>query len=446
MFTMEQPSPAVAEAPPRVLAAQLPEHIGQTVRVAGWLHRLRELKSVAFLVVRDRTGQAQAVIAESAVREIVAELPEESIVEVIGTATANTAAPGGVELTAPTVRVLSQAERPPFDLYRPALRAGLATMLDHAPVSLRHPRRKAALRIGAAAIAGFAGSLSGEGFTRVQTPKLVGTATESGSSVFGVDYFGRRAFLAQSPQFYKQTMVGVFERVFEIGPVFRAEPHDTVRHLAEYTSLDAELGFIDDYRDVAEVCVGTIRAMLANVAESAEAELSELDVTLPVVPERVPHIHFTDALAMAAEATGEDVTGVNDLSPAHERLIGAWALAEHGSDLVVVSGYPMSKRPFYTAPDPARPEYSDSFDVLFRGTELVTGGRRLHLYGDYVAAIEARGESAEAYSGYLEAFRYGMPPHGGFAIGLERFVAQLTGASNIREVTAFPRDLHRLTP
>ncbi|MGH8882163.1 MAG: aspartate--tRNA(Asn) ligase, partial [Stackebrandtia sp.] len=260
------------------------------------------------------------------------------------------------------------------------------------------------------------------------------------------DYFGRPAYLAQSPQFYKQTMVGVFERVFEVGPVFRAESHDTVRHLAEYTSLDAELGFIRDYRDVAEVLRTVLAGMLGAIRERAATAVALLEAAVPEVPRQIPELHFTEALELVTRETGEDVSGANDLAPAHERLVGEWAKREHGSDFVMVVGYPMSKRPFYTAADPRRPEYSDSFDLLFRGTELVTGGRRLHRYADYVAGIEAGGESPEAYAGYLEAFRHGMPPHGGFAIGLERFIAQLTGAANIREVTLFPRDLHRLAP
>ena len=449
--SMTRPSPATDAAPPRVLSTALAGHVGRRVSVAGWLHRRRLLKSVAFAVVRDRSGLAQVVVPvegppSSLTSAGLSDLTEETAIAVTGTVIANPAAPGGVELVDPVLTVLGEAVAPPFDLYRPRLRATLPTVLDNAPVALRHPARRAAFAVSAAAVAGFRQALTAEQFTEIHTPKLVGSATESGASVFTVDYFGGSAYLAQSPQFYKQTMVGVFERVLEVGPVFRAEPHDTVRHLAQYTSLDAEFGFITDHRDVVAMLRVAVSGMLDRVAAERPAELALLDVTLPQVPQEFPRVHFTEALAMVSAALGEDVTGADDLAPAHERWLGEWARREHGSDFLVVAGYPMSKRPFYTAPDPGRPGYSDSFDLLFRGTELVTGGRRLHRYADYVAAIEAGGESIEQYRDYLAAFRHGMPPHGGFAIGLERFMAQLTGAANIREVTLFPRDLHRLTP
>ncbi|WP_410815709.1 aspartate--tRNA(Asn) ligase [Micromonospora sp. 050-3] len=426
----------------RTLSQHLPARIGTTVRIAGWVHRRRLLKSVAFLIVRDATGLAQVVVTDPAVRAELEKLTEESVVEVTATATANGTAPAGVELTDPTVRPLgSPAAPPPFDLYRPALTASLPTQLDNAPTALRHPTRSAALRISAAAVAGFRVALDAQDFVEVHTPKVVSSSTESGANVFALDWFGRPAYLAQSPQFYKQLMVGVFERVYEVGPVFRAEPHDTVRHLAQYTSLDAELGFVTDHRDVMRVLRDTVAGMLDAVSGRAGSALATLDVTPPQVPAQIPAVHFTEALTIAGAPADEP-----DLAPAHERALGEWALREHGSDFLFVTGYPMAKRPFYTHPDPARPAYSNGFDLLFRGLELVTGGQRLHRHADYLAALAARGEPVEPYVGYLDAFRHGMPPHGGFAIGLERFVARLVGAANIREVTAFPRDLHRLTP
>jgi nondiscriminating aspartyl-tRNA synthetase len=264
--------------------------------------------------------------------------------------------------------------------------------------------------------------------------------------VFAIDYFGRAAYLAQSPQFYKQAMVGVFERVYETGPVFRAEPHDTPRHLSEYVSLDAELGFIADHADVMMVAREALAGMLTGVEGRAQEAAAFLRLDLPRVPEQVPAVHFADAQAMIGAATGENLEGEPDLAPAHERWLGDWARREHGSDFLFVTGYPMAKRPFYTHPDPARPEFSNSFDVLFRGLELITGGQRLHRYEDYLDALAARGEDPLAYESYLQAFRYGMPPHGGFAIGLERWVSRLTGAANVRETTLFPRDRNRLTP
>lgn len=337
----------------RVMSAELAEHAGQRVEIAGWVHRRRQLKSLSFLVVRDRTGLSQVVTKFQ-------DLPgEESVVRVSGIVTVNPQAPGGVELTSPEVTVLAEpSQPPPFDLFRPEVNAGLPVVLDHAPVALRHPSLRLPHEISAASVAGFRQALDRLAFTEIHTPKLVESATESGANVFGVDYFGRRAYLAQSPQFYKQMMVGVFERVYEVGPVFRAEPHDTARHLAQYTSLDAELGFVADHRDVMAV----LREALAGMVEAVRLRVPRAAGMLPGVPAEIPSIHFSE------------VTGEPDLSPAQERELSEWALREHGSDFLFVTGYPMAKRPFYTHPDPARPGYSNGFDLLFRGLELVTGG------------------------------------------------------------------------
>jgi len=427
----------------RVLCSELPHATpGDTVRLQGWVHRRRELAAVTFLVLRDRTGLAQVVVKETEALAAVSQATEETTVEVIGTVTANDAAPGGVEVTGPVITLLTEpAATPPVELWRPSLSASLPTLLDHAPVTWRHPTQRARWELAAATLRGFRATLDAGGFTEVQTPKFVASATESGANVFEVDYFGRPAYLAQSPQFYKQQLVGVFERVYEVGPVFRAEPHDTVRHLAEYVSLDVELGFIRDHRDVLAVLRDVVAGMVAGVKEYAADAVERTGAELPVVPEEIPIIHFADALALVGAPEDEP-----DLAPEHERALGEWARKEHGSDFLAVEGYPMVKRPFYTHPQPDDARWSNSFDLLFRGLELVTGGQRLHRHSDYVAAITERGEDPAAYASYLQSFAHGMPPHGGFAIGLERWTARLVEAANIREVTLFPRDLNRLTP
>ncbi|XVV14473.1 aspartate--tRNA(Asn) ligase [Actinoplanes sp. CA-131856] len=413
----------------RILSTQLASHVHETVTIAGWIHRLRLLKSVAFLIVRDAEGLSQVVVTDKTILE---GLTEESVVEVTATVTPNEQAPGKVELTGPAIRVLSAVGAPlPFELHRPQLSASLPTQLDHAALALRHPVRRTALRVAAAATEGFRAALTGQRFVEIQTPKIVGSATESGANVFAIDYFGRTGYLAQSPQFYKQLMVGVFERVFEVGPVFRAEPSDTARHLSQYTSLDAEMGFIEDHRDVMAALTRTLSVMMETITDRAGFPAAE-------VPSEIPAVHFREALKIAGAPEEEP-----DLAPAHERALGEWALREHGSEFVYVTGYPMRKRPFYTHPDPADPTYSNGFDLLFKGLEIVTGGQRLHRHEDYVRALEG---STQPYEGYLDGFRYGMPPHGGWAIGLERFVARLLGKANVREVTAFPRDLQRVTP
>ncbi|MCV2395341.1 aspartate--tRNA(Asn) ligase [Actinotalea sp. M2MS4P-6] len=438
--------PVGSAAPSRTLAAELAAvEPGSTVSLMGHVHRRRELASVTFLVVRDRSGLAQVVLRPGDVPPDGLP-PEETAIEVTGVATANPQAPGGIEVTEPRVVLLTEpALTPPVELWRPSLTAGLPALLDHAPVTWRHPAQRATWELAAASLRGFRDVLTARGFTEIHSPKLVEQATESGANVFEVDYFGRPAYLAQSPQFYKQQLVGVFERVYEVGPVFRAEPHDTVRHLAEYVSLDVELGFIRDHRDVVAVLRDVLAGMVEGIRQHAGPAVERLDLTLPRIPDEVPTIHFADALRRVGAPVDEP-----DLAPEHERALGAWASEELDSDVLVVEGYPMRKRPFYThgwtgEPVPGGP-WSNSFDLLFRGLELATGGQRLHRPSDYEAAIVARGERPSAYAAYLQAFAHGMPPHGGFAIGLERWVARLTGAANIREVTLFPRDLHRLTP
>jgi nondiscriminating aspartyl-tRNA synthetase len=396
----------------RILTSELAAHAGERVLLQGWLHRKRELSRVSFLVLRDRAGLAQVVIDE------LPELLPETVLEIEGLAVENEQAPGGVEVHEPQIRVLAEpAEPPPIELHRPEPKESLPTRLDAAAVSLRHPMVRERFRLAARAVAAFRAALDERGFVEIQTPKIVAFATEGGANVFPVDYFGREAFLAQSPQFYKQTMVGVFERVYEVGPVFRAEPHETGRHLAEYVSLDAELGFIRDHRDVIDLLREVVFAMLEAVGEASPAD--------------APIVRFEDV------RTGDEP----DLSPADERRI----CEEHG-ELVFVEGFPTWKRPFYTHPDPARPEWSRGFDLLYRGLEIVTGGQRLHLFGDYRAALAERGIDEAPFASYLDAFRYGMPPHGGFALGLERFVAQVVGVGNVRETTLFPRDRSRLLP
>jgi nondiscriminating aspartyl-tRNA synthetase len=431
----------------RIHVRELSQHVGERVRVAGWLHHQRQLSRLTFVLLRDRSGIAQIVIDGPELVAEVASLEAESVLQFEASVVAAEQAPDGVELHDPELRVLSAAAAaPPIDLRLPVLKEQLPTQLDHAAVALRHPLRRAAFELAAASLAGYRAVLDGLGFTEIQTPKIVERATESGANVFGLDYFGRHAYLAQSPQFYKQTMVGVFERVYETGPVFRAEPHDTPRHLAEYVSLDAELGFIVDHFTVMRFAREAVAGMVEGVRTRAAGAVELLGLRLPEVPDEIPVVDFADAQRLIEAATGEAVVGEPDLAPAHERWLGEWARREHGSEFVFVAGYPMAKRPFYTHPDPARPEFSNSFDLVFRGLELITGGQRLHRYEDYVAALATRGETPDAYETYLEAFRHGMPPHGGFAMGLERWVARLTGEPNVRTTTLFPRDRHRASP
>jgi nondiscriminating aspartyl-tRNA synthetase len=432
----------------RIWTTELLREAGNEVELEGWLHHQRQLSRVSFLLLRDGKGISQIVVTDADDRARLGELTNETVIRVRGSSVLTEQAPGGVEMHDPTIEVITPVnELPPIELRRPVEKEQLPFLLDHAALSLRHPRRRAAFRLGALSLAGMRKTLDANGFVEIQTPKIVASATETGANVFKLDYFGRPAYLAQSPQFYKQIMVGVFERVYEIGPVFRAEPHDTARHLAEYVSLDVELGFIRDHFDVMKVCREVIGGMVAEMRERGADQLALIDTELPGVPDEIPHIFFREAQELIERETGEKgVVGEPDLAPAHERFLGEWSAREHGSDFLFVTGYPMAKRPFYTHPDPARPEFSNSFDLLFRGLELVTGGQRLHVYDDYVRVLEANGQDLEPYESYLEAFKYGMPPHGGFAIGWERWMARLLEVANIRETTLFPRDINRVRP
>lgn len=433
----------------RILTIEARQHVGKRVRMTGWLHTVRRMGGVNFIILRDGFGTIQAVTEDEADLEPLRadDLGSETVIAIEGLLVNMPQAPGGIELQQPRLEIITPvSEAIPVPINKREIKATLPTLLGHAAVANRHPTRRAIFRLSAGIMAGFRGTLTAHHFTEIQTPKIVASATESGANVFQLDYFGRPAFLAQSPQFYKQMMVGVFERVFEVGPVFRAEPHDTTRHTNEYVSLDAEFGFIEDHFTAMALLREVMAGIFGTLQEAYAADLESLNARLPIVPEEIPHIHFAEAQELIFQRYSTDVRGEPDLSPQDERWLGEWAQEEHGSDFLFVTGYPMRKRPFYTRPDPERPEYSNSFDLLFRGTELVTGGQRLHRYQDYVNALEAAQLPIEPFETYLEAFRYGMPPHGGFAIGLERVLMQLLNVPNVRLTTLFPRDLNRLTP
>jgi len=433
----------------RIHTTEASAYIGRRIRLSGWLHTVRRLGGVSFIVLRDGWGIIQAVTESEAdlAPLLTKNLQAETVIALEGVIVEESQAPGGVELHQPRLEIITPVtEAFPIPLHKRKIKADMPTILDHAVVVNRHPARRAIFRLAAGAMAGFRNALNEQGFAEIQTPKIVASATEGGANVFQLDYFGRPAYLAQSPQFYKQIMVGVFERVFEIGPVFRAEPHDTTRHSNEYVSLDAEFGFIEDHFSVMAMLQEALAGIFATWQSQYTVELEKLNLTLPHLPARIPHIHFAESQELILQRHGVDARGEPDLSPQDERWLGAWAQEEHNSDFLFVTGYPMKKRPFYTHPDPQQPEFSNSFDLLFRGTELVTGGQRLHRYQDYLAALSAADLPTEPFESYLEAFRYGMPPHGGFAIGLERLLMQLLGAPNLRLTTLFPRDLTRLAP
>jgi len=434
----------------RVLAARVPAAEGRRVRVMGWVQRVRDLGAVVFVVLRDRSGTVQAVAADETARAAVRALHPESVVAVEGLAAREPRAPMGVEVRVEAVQVLNPAETGlPFELHQPEVRAGLDVLLDHRALALRHPRLAGIFRVRAALVEGFREALLEEDFVEVHTPKLVGSATEGGAELFSLDYFGRPAYLAQSPQLYKEMLVGAgFERVFEVGPVYRAESHDTARHLNEYTSLDLEVGFIEAAEDVMRLQERVLARMFARVRSRCPDVLEAWGASLPDLGDGsgrpVPRL----TLAEAAERL-EAITGhrpADGLDPEAERRLGRWAREALGSELLFITHWPARLRPFYAMPDPADPALTQTFDLLYRGLEVTTGGQRLHDHRRLVENLAARGLDPAAFAAYLEPFRFGMPPHGGLAIGLERLTARLLGLGNVREASLFPRDRNRLFP
>jgi nondiscriminating aspartyl-tRNA synthetase len=432
----------------RTLAADVPNHIGEQVRLLGWLHQTRELGKISFVIVRDRSGLAQAVILKPEEFDL-SKYKRESVVEVFGTVKAEPQARKGAELLLERMNVLIEpVDEIPFEVNRSRKKLNLKieSVLDHRAFSLRNPEFAAPFRVQAEVVRTFADYLRRNGFLEVHTSKIVKAGTEGGTSLFSIKYFEETAYLAQSPQFYKQMLVGAgFERVFEIGFVYRAEDHATSRHINEYLSLDFEMGFINAYTDVMDMERGFIRELVENLGKSFADEFKLMGAELPKVGE-IPEIRLKDALGILASDYKRDVAGMDDLDPEGERQICDYALKNHGSEFVFVSRYPRKARPFYTMPDPDDPEATFGFDLLFRGLEVTTGSQRIHDYQMLVESIERIGGDPANFAFYLEIFKYAMPPHGGLAIGTERLTQQLLNLGNVREASFFPRDRFRLTP
>ena len=419
---------------------------GQEVKVNGAVMNIRNMGDIAFIILRKRDGVLQTVFEKGVTKDELSQLKEETFVEVTGFVEPEERAPHGVELRLTGVRILSRPEAPvPIAVSKWKMGASLEARLDMRPLTLRNVRERARFKIEEGIARAFREYLQGEGFTEIHTPKIGARGAEGGANVFKLDYFHRPAVLAQSPQFYKQMMVGVFDRVMEIGPVFRAEKHNTKRHLNEYTGLDFEMGYIDDFTDIMAMETGFLQHMVSLLRTEYGQELGLLRAELPKVDE-IPCIAFTQAKELAAEKYGTVIKNPYDLEPEEEHLIGRYFKEEYGADFVFVTHYPSKKRPFYAMDDPDDPRFTRSFDLLFRGLEVTTGGQRIHDYRELLAKIEKRGMDTEGMDDYLNTFKYGMPPHGGLGIGLERMTMQLLGEENVREVSLFPRDMSRLVP
>jgi len=419
---------------------------GKLVKVNGAVHTIRDMGDVAFVVLRKREGLLQCVFEEGLTNFSLKDIKEASTLEVEGIVKREDRAPNGVELRLRQIKVLSEpAEAMPIPIAKWKLATSLETKLNLRPISLRNIRERAIFKLQEGVVRGFRDFLYQEGFTEVRTPKLGAKGAEGGSNIFKLDYFGKKAVLAQSPQFYKQTMVGVFDRVFEAAPVFRAEKHNTKRHLNEYTSLDFEMGYINGFEDIMSMETGFLQYTMKLLEREYAKELKILGATLPKTDE-IPQVRFDDAKRLVSEKYNREIRNPYDLEPEEEVLISRYFKEEYDADFVFVTHYPSKKRPFYAMDDPKDPTFTLSFDLLFKGMEITTGGQRIHDYQMLLEKIEAKDMSIEGMEPYLMIFKHGMPPHGGLGIGLERLTMKLLDEENVRETTLFPRDLSRLEP
>jgi nondiscriminating aspartyl-tRNA synthetase len=429
---------------------QVGSHQGQTIRIKGHVHAVRDLGNLVFLVIRDSSSTVQAVVHQATILVIAKSLAPECVVIVEGSVVVQTKDKEQFEISVTSIEVLSRpATTLPVEISKNSKVDALAlsTMLDYRPLTLRSEKPRAIFKIEAEFCAGFREFLSGERFTEIHSPKIVATGTEGGANLFVVEYFGKKAYLAQSPQFYKQIMVGAFERVFEIGPVYRAEQHDTTRHLNEYISMDFEMGFIASEQDLIRMQTRLLSHMFQRLKERCKSELELFQACVPSF-ETIPQLKLHEAISLLQNKLGWSGEA-GDLDPEAERLLCQHFEKVEGCELVYVTHYPHSVRPFYAMPAPAEQgteTLSRSFDLLYRGLEVTTGGQRIHAYERLVESMHARSLEPTDFADYLQCFKYGMPPHGGLAIGLERLAKQLLGLPTVKLASLFPRDINRVSP
>lgn len=435
----------------RTKISDLSGKVGEAVSVSAWVDVRRDQGKMVFLVLRDGSGTVQSVVLPDQPEsiEVAHRLRPEWVVKVAGEVVARPAKNvkegepnGGIELCVKGIEVLSEAKELPFDS---SAELNLDTLFDNRPLTLRREREQAIFKVQATIVQAYREALAKRDFVEFQAPALVGGDAEGGSAVFRVDYFGHDANLATSPQFYKQIMVGAVERAFTIAKIFRAEKSATTRHLSEITQMDFEMGFIEDERDVMAVLEGVVRDACRAVGERHPGVFAQFETEAPALPEKpFPVLTLAEAQAVIKAEFGRDQSGEPDMAPEDERQICEWAKREHGSDFVFITRFPTHVRAFYTYEDPAEAPLSRGFDLLFRGLEINSGSQRIHGYESLVERIKARGMNPDKYEFYLQAFKYGMPPHGGSSTGLERFTARMLNLANVKEAVPFPRDINRI--
>ncbi len=418
---------------------------GEKVVLQGHIQSIRQLGRLSFLNLRDGSGQIQLLVEGSELLEElkIKEILPETPVRVWGTVQAGPAP----EVHITSLEILARVSPVPVETGKNAkiekLSAG--ALFDYRPLTLRNEKVRAIFKIEAEILKAFREFLCRSGFTEIHSPKIVATGTEGGANLFCLDYFSKPAYLAQSPQFYKQMLVAVFERVFEVGPVYRAEEHETTRHLNEYISLDFEMGFISGIADLIALQQELLKHIFAHLQEHCAFELGLYQAVLPVIEGPIPQLELAQAVRILKEKYGWQSLSSKDLDAEGEKLICRHIFEETGMELVYITNYPHAIRPFYAMKEEGGTG-SASFDLLFRGLEITTGGQRLHQYSELIASMEERGLETEQFNDYLLAFKHGMPPHGGLAIGLERLTKQLLSLASVKQAALFPRDRNRLTP
>jgi nondiscriminating aspartyl-tRNA synthetase len=439
----------------RILIKDTVKKIGEIVSLKGWVNIRRDHGKLIFIDLRDRSGMVQTVVIPADVKETyetAKKLRSEYIIEMEGlvkerpkTAVNEKIPTGRVEIEVKKIKIISKPEAElPFDVSEENLNVSLSTLLDNRVVGLKNRKINSIFKVYAEVLKAYAEFLRSEDFLEIKTSKIVNAATEGGANFFKIKYFDRDAFLAQSPQFYKQAGATVFERVFEIGPVFRAEPHFTSRHVNEYISLDAEMAFIESFEDVMDKIQATVKFIMESVAKNCSETIEMYGIPVPEITS-IPRIKLTEALEILEKEYGKKMDTI-DIDPEGERLICEYAKKTYDSDFIFLTHYPTDIRPFYTMPSADDSKFTSSFDLLFRGVEIATGSQRIHDYNQLVSSIKKSKLNPDDFSDYLDVFKYGAPPHGGWGMGSERIVQKLLGFKSIKEVILFPRDVRRLRP
>lgn len=440
----------------RILISETPQHIGEIVQLAGWVSIRRDHGKLVFIELRDRSGKVQLIILPDKPEAIEAakEVRSEFAIEVTGLvkerpgkAQNEKIATGRVEIEVVSVGIVGRpSEELPIDVSNPEFNLQLETLLNNRTLALRNDKVYSIFTLYSILLEAYAVACRKRGFLEIKTPKILSSATEGGANFFKIKYFDREAFLAQSPQFYKQAAMSAFERVFEIGTVFRAEPHFTTRHVNEYTGLDAEMGFIGSVEDIMAELEGVMMDIVRELGERGAADIERYGATLPPTV-AIPRIRLSEAVEILKREYGKETEG-EDIDSEGERMIGEYVSKTYGSDFVFLTHYPTAIRPFYSMSSADDPRYTETFDLLFRGIEIASGGQRIHDYRMLVENMKKKGldPAAEGYQAYLDIFKYGAPPHGGWGLGSERIIQKLLGLGSIKEAVLFPRDVKRLTP